>query len=162
MSSKRRRTATVDRRAKRPIDKQLKVVTATALNATQDSVDLYTTTFPSTVTGLRWVLNFERDAGTNGSLATMGWAIIILPGGGTQGTLAIANTNDLYQPEQHVLAFGSGIDSQFNVGGPGLMFSGSTKSMRKLKAGDKLQFVAKGVATETFAYHGTIQFFLKS
>jgi len=159
--SKRQRTNTAPtRRAKRPIDKKLVNVQLATLDSTQQDSDIYpAATFPGTITGLRWDIMFQRTAGAT-AFGQYAWAIVVVPAGTTVSTLSLTDEGSLYDPEQMVLAFGRGLS--WGVGETPAMFSGSTKSMRKLKAGDKLVFIAKGVNTNTHHVAGVVQFFYKT
>ncbi len=145
--------------AKRPIDKLLVNVVKSNVDATQEITVLTTATFPCTIVGLRWDLTFASSAGS--ALATYAWVIIILRDGSTVSTIAISDAGSLYQPEQDVLAFGRGFNGASALGIPS-KYMGSTKTMRKLMGGDRLQFVMVGEATNTTACAGCIQFFCKT
>lgn len=159
---KRQRTqAAPARRAKRPIDKKLTNVQITNLIAGKQTVDLYAAaTFPGTITGLRWSLSVVRSGGTANTVGNYKWAIVIVPAGTTDSTIAMGAGGSMYDPEQMVLAFGSGCT--YNIGDGAVIYEGSTKSMRKLKAGDKLIFTCFGTATERHDISGTVQFFYKT
>ncbi len=152
--AKRRNT-----RAARPIDKKLICVSHTTMDATQKETVLMTATFPCTLVGLRWSLACVQDAGASNSQYV--WSIVISRDGKSPSALALGDTNEMYTPEQDVLAFGAGVQTGSDLG-DAQMFNSATKSMRKLQAGDTLQFIAKGTATNTTAIHGIIQFFCKS
>ncbi len=96
-------------------------------------------------------------AGT--AVSKIAWAIVLVPDGDTVNTLAIADTNTLYAPEQNVLAFGVGLPQTTSNGS---RFEGSTKTMRKMKGGDVLMIVAVAEATNTLDLFGCIQFFCKT
>lgn len=161
--SKRARTApNAQRRAKRPIDKKLTNVVVNNLVAAKQDVTLYdSATFPGTITGLRWSLSAVRSGGTDATYGAFKWAIVVVPAGTTISTISMTGAGSMYDPEQMVLAFGCGT-SWDNEGVNPIMFEGSTKSMRKLKAGDKLVFTAFGTATERHDISGTVQFFYKT
>jgi len=162
--SKRARsnTASTPRRAKRPIDKKLTNVVVNNLVAAKQDVDLYASaTFPGTITGIRWSFGAVRSGGTATTYGAFKWAIVVVPAGTTISTINMASAGSMYDPEQMVLAFGCGT-SFANSGTDTMMFEGSTKSMRKLKAGDKLVFTAFGTATERHDISGTVQFFYKT
>lgn len=147
----------VQQSARRPIDKLVVVVNKDGVDGTQVSTTLLTVTFPCTVTGLRWSIDFLQDAGTGN--AFISWAVVIARDGVTAGTLASSDAASLFDPEQNMLAFGCGaIDNNTDT----VHSEGTTKSMRKLMGGDKLLFLAKGVATNTIAIRGIVQFFCKS
>ncbi len=144
-------------RVKRPVDKAIINVTKAAVAGSQVSTTLFTTTFPCTIVGLRWTITFMQDAGTGGTF--INWAIIILRDGQTADTLATSDGSTLYNPEQDVMTFGviqidNNTETKDNTG--------ETKTMRKMQGGDKLEFIAIGVATNTVTIRGTIQFFCKT
>lgn len=162
--SKRARTATAStpRRAKRPIDKKLTNVIINNLVAAKQDVDLYSAAaFPGTITGIRWSLTVVRTGGTANTFGHFKWAIVVVPAGTTISTINMASAGSMYDPEQMVLAYGAGC-TQSATGDSPILFEGSTKSMRKLKAGDKLVFTSFGTATERHDIAGTIQFFYKT
>lgn len=162
MSKRQRTTTNTTRRAKRPIDKKLTNVQITGLVAAKQDVTLYdSATFPGTITGLRWDLCAVRTGGTATTLGSFKWAIVVVPAGTTISTIAMASAASMYDPEQMVLAFGAGC-TYSSAGENPIMYSGSTKAMRKLKAGDKLVFTSFGTATEAHAISGTVQFFYKT
>jgi len=164
--SKRQKTSaasTTTRRAKRPIDKKLTNVSLTNIVAAKQEVDLYAAaTFPGTITGVRWSLTVRKTGGTAVTKGNMAWSIVIVPAGTTTSTMTLANAGSLYDPEQNVIAFGrfSLWDSATN--NDAMQFEGSTKAMRKLKAGDKLVLNTFGTATERCDIDGTVQFFYKT
>ncbi len=149
----------VKKAARRPIDKELKCILKAAVDGTQVVTTLKTTTFPCTIVGLRWSLSFAQDAG--GGQGQMYWAIVVVPDGVSASTMAFSDAADFYTPEQHVLAFGTFLDNIAAVSTPKTV-DGSTKTMRKMKGGDLLQFIAVGEATNTTAINGVVQFFCKS
>lgn len=159
--SKRARTGEVvafvnpQRRTKRPIAKQLIVISKTAVSA-QVTTTLITATFPCTITGLRWVVSAAADAGT--AFSQMSWAIVKVTDGNTPNTLSGTDGATFYAPEQDVLAFGKSIIMPGNVVHPH-NDSGSTKTMRKLQAGDQVFFLVASEATNTIEVQGVIQFF---
>lgn len=166
--SKRQRTSTssnVTRRAKRPIDKALVNLETTNVVAAQQAVVLYAAaTFPGTITGLRWSIVGVRSGGTANTLGRFKWAIAVIPAGTVASTISMASAATMYSPEQNVLAFGVGATWNSNVGNGDdmIMFEGSTKAMRKLRAGDALHFLVFGTATERHDVTGTVQFFYKT
>ncbi len=161
MADRRKRARTtgvsVVPRAKRPIDKQLIGVAKTAVNATQVTTVLKTTTFPCTIVGVRWSLTAFQDAGTapgNGL-----WAIVIVRDGNNIANLTAADGADFYTPEQDVLGFGVLV---FDDNVKPWSGEGHTKTMRKMMGGDQLVFLVRGEATNTFNFEGVVQFFCKS
>lgn len=162
MSKRQRTSSGANRRAKRPIDKQLINVSVTNLVGAKQDVTLYSAaTFPGTITGLRWSLSVVRSGGTASTFGQFAWAIVVVPSGTTISTMSLTAAASLYEPEQNVLAFGKGC-SWNNAGTDIAMYEGSTKSMRKLKAGDALVFTTFGTATERHDLSGCVQFFYKT
>ncbi len=159
--SKRRRTGTttfvVPRTTKRPIDKNLKSVAFTTINASQQNVTLFTATFPCTLTGIRWSFDAKADAGTATGLHS--WVLQVVRDGLAPQTMAISSGADFITPEGNIVAFGSGL----SVGdqGPSKSYDGNTKTMRKMMGGDLLVFSALGQATNTTRIFGVVQFFCK-
>ena len=162
--SKRRRTS-AGFAAARPIDKQLVNVNLNDINATQQTTVLLTAATACTVLGIRWSMFIEGDAGSVGAEHDYRWAIIQLLDRQTANNLDGTNQGELYEPEQHVLAFGIGCSrtsSTATVGMQTLTMNGKTKSMRKLRIGDRVVFICKGIATETVRVRGAVQLFCKS
>lgn len=160
---KRRRTNTGDyvrvTSTKRPIDKGL-VVVSQNISTTQQETDLVSATFPCTATGIRW----DGDILSTASGGSAGyWAIVIVREGLSANTLSFTDGAALYEPEQDVLAYGhwTVTDLDAGTGDANMHFSGSTKSMRKLMGGDKLQFISKGSVT-IGTINGCVQVFCKS
>lgn len=144
-------------RPRRNIDKILKVVKKTGFT-TQTGTVLATATFPCTITGLRWNLAFSGEA-TN--LSIHHWAIIIVRDGNAANTIATSDAADFYQPEQNVLAFGVGMMAGLSAAaGPfTIPYIGSTKTMRKLLLGDRIDFIV--VANQATNLNGIVQMFCK-
>ncbi len=167
---KRRRTnkggVTFIQRANRPIDKVLPGVSIVDLVNAQQVQTIITASTACTATGLRWFFNVGSDDVSDVGLLSGAWAIIILRDGRTANTLSLTGGANLYEPEQDVLAFGAYmVMGQGDVTGvgPGIMsYQGDTKTMRKLKIGDALTFIALGdSATKGVTINGTIQVFCK-
>lgn len=164
--SKRRRTGAttfvVPRRSStRSIDKNLIGLVHTDVGTTQRVTILKTTTFPCTVTGLRW--SFVFDAVSTAADTTGIWIIVVVKDGETINTIGISNGGDVYTPEQNVMAFGAigGKDADLGAG-PGLiMVEGSTKTMRKLHGGDVLQFAVLMTTGASAILTGCVQLFCK-
>lgn len=144
---------------KRPVDKLLLNINKGGVTATQVATVLVTATFPCTIVGLRWDMTFATVGGTG--LGGYSWAIIILRDGVTVSQMAHTDGSTLYAPEQDVMAFGRGFNTALALGMLS-KYQGSTKTMRKLMGGDKLQFIIKGTDTDTVTVQGCIQFFCKS
>jgi len=147
--------------AKRPIDKLLKAVEQT-VTTSQVSTDLITATFPCTIVGIRWAFSHTINSTTANS--SNYWAIVIVRDGQVASTLAISNAGPFYEPEQDVLAFGHMTVRDADTSqGPGIAHeTGSTKTMRKLKGGDKLEVISIGNAVTGAVFRGVIQFFCKA
>ncbi len=109
------------------------------------------------MTGLRWNITVDEAAGTG--LHLYNWAIVFLEESQLIDTMDQADTASFYRPEQDVLTFGGG---SINGEPKSRTESGSTKSMRKMKVGDRLAFIAVGVATNTVNFRGVVQFFCKT
>ncbi len=154
---KRARVTTSGFHTKRPINKSIIAVQQAGNDATDTTSTLFTTTFPCTITGLRWDLAFTQDAGTG--TAFIHWAIVLVRAGVTGDTLSITDGATFFDPETNCLVFGSfTIDNNTQT----KHAAGSTKTMRKMQGGDILAFVAKGSATNTSRVDGVIQFFCKT
>lgn len=144
-------------RVRRPVDKAIVNITKASIGASQVNTDLFTTTFPCTIVGLRWHITMLQDAGTGATF--LNWAIIILRDGLTADTLATSDGSTLYNPEQDVMTFGvMQIDNNTTT----VSNVGETKTMRKMQGGDKLVWLGIGVATNTCTVRGTVQFFCKT
>lgn len=162
MSSRKRARPESGSRRVRPIDKQLINVNAIT-GTTSTAITLQTTTFPCTITGLRWSIGFANKQ-TTGPV-DISWAIVIVRDGNAANALSQTSGSSLYQPEQNVLAYGCTEfqDADLNPGGSGAaQFEGSTKTMRKLMGGDVLQFLHLGSVAASADFMGTIQFFCKT
>lgn len=141
----------------RPIDKNLKSVIIDTSGG-QDSDNLFTVTYPATVTGLRWSLAGQSTDGM--AQSNVYWAVVIVKDGESAKSIAFSAEAAFYQPEQNVLAFGVMALGPSNVSSFQLS-EGHTKTMRKLAGGDKLQIIAVsqlGSAT----LKGVVQFFMKA
>ncbi len=152
-----------ERSHKRPISKNLITVLHDGVAGVQLLATLFTSTFPVTITGLRWSFKWARELG--GARIHMGWAIVIVPDGTQVNPIALANGANFYAPEQFVLAFGThlvGLDRNSAVAGHSEV--GSTKTMRKLQRGDQLVLVVDtdGSAVDTMDFFGVVQFFDKA
>ena len=141
----------------RPIDKDIIIVNQSGVTATQVAPVIKTAAFPCTMTGLRWDLNFHQDAGTG--LCIFQWAIVFLGEAQTVDALSLVASATLYEPEQDVLTWGIGSIQTSNETKD---WRGTTKTMRKMKVGDRLVFLLRGIATETVAVLGAVQFFCKT
>ncbi len=165
---KRRRfsSTTFVQRANRPIDKVLPGVNMLNLVNVQVTQDLVTAATACTATGIRWSLNAISTDTADVGIAAGAWAIIILRDSRTAQTMSFTAGSNLYEPEQDVLSFGrwlfSGKGDATGVGPGSMHFSGETKTMRKLKIGDKLSIIALGGAGAVeMTFSGTVQIFCK-
>lgn len=151
----------IARPSKRPIDKELIAVSQTLTNS-QSSTTLKTTTFPCTVVGLRWDLSGSSSLTTGPSRAD--WAIVVVHDGLSESTMSTSDGSDFYTPEQDVLAFGSGriMDADGGAGNLQVHWSGTTKTMRKLKQGDVLKVISLASNANAGVFQGIVQFFCKS
>lgn len=143
----------------RPIDKSIINVNQTTTSAGQTATTLKTTTFPCTVVGIRWHLTFNENAGSDNVTR---WAIVVVRDGLAASTLASGTGSDLYTPEQDVLAWGVQVMTTAAGGVTGASIEGSTKTMRKLQAGDLLQLIAINSVANGCILDGAVQFFCKS
>lgn len=167
LGRKRRRTGlTIVQRAARPIDKVLPNVAITSLVNAQQVQTLVTAATACTSTGIRWSLNVASVDAADTSGQDGAWSIIILRDGRTANTMALTAGANLYEPEQDVLAFGyfqiQGKGDATGTGPSVMHFEGNTKTMRKLKIGDALTFIAIGrKAAVECDVTGVIQIFCK-
>lgn len=143
----------------RPIDKDLISVSKSPLSTTQLSTVLKTATYPCTITGLRWDLD---AVAITTAVDFVTWAIVVVHDGDSANTMSATDGASFYQPEQDVLAFGELLVSGNAQGNPINGAHGNTKTMRKLKAGDQLVFIAVGTVVSGASLGGIIQFFCKS
>jgi len=159
---KRQRTGApvvIQAKVRRPLDKQLIVLNEAMVAATTVSRILITSTFPGTITGIRWSFNITN---TGGAINNIQWAIIRYKAGVNVTALSIAGGTALFPQESEVLTFGSAtlVDTA-SVSGPRIMhFEGETKTMRKLQNGDNISFQA--MPTAAGGIFGCVQFFNKS
>ncbi len=132
--------------ARRPIDKTIVRDVLTTVDGTQQSVLITEATIPCTVTGLRWSLSGlpreDQNTGTN----TLHWAIVLVKEGNTANDLpADNNLGSLYEPEQNVLAWGNGsfILRQSTNDHYEQHWRDTSKTMRKLMAGDRIELLVR-------------------
>ncbi len=126
------------------------------------------TTFPCTLTGLRWDFNTPLSSTDTSTAHYFNWAIILVKQGNDANDLLSGNQTApaiLYEPEQNVLATGfmsPGTTGNTSTSGT---WRGTTKTMRKLQTGDRIALIYRlGGATDLNELHfgGTVQFFCKS
>jgi len=161
MARRRKGRVVVQTRKVRPKDKQIVInSTVTAFpSAAQQDFPLYTTTFPATVTGLRWQINFGDTTG----MTIFYWCIYLLRDGVPPGI--VTGTGTLFTPEQNVLAWGTGMTENKNNGESPSIYKdrGQSKGMRKMMGGDRLMFSYTASSFVTAAKMSScFQFFLLS
>ncbi len=145
------------RKQKRPINKSLVAILKDTVTATDQTTVIFTATFPCTMVGLRWNLAMYQNTGTG--TAVVNWAIVIVREGFTIPTLTVSDAGTFYSPESDCLVFG--VATIYN-NTQTKDFNGDTKTMRKMQGGDRLVFIARGIASETHSVRGIIQFFCKT
>lgn len=132
-------------------DKQLINVNG-GVNNNQVNTSLFTATYPCVVMGL------IVHGGTNtlaAALQGFQWFVHVVEQGTAVPTIAYGGS--CFQPEQNVLAFGSGM-----IATSGNYFTQiKTKTGRKLRAGDQLYWSIASNVAQTANYMFNIQFFLK-
>lgn len=117
---------------------------------------------PCTATGLRWSFNITSLDLVGTEPNTISWAIVLVREGGAVGNIAIAGSQSMYDPEQNVLAFGTSDIS--GLGTPGMgreHVEGTTKTMRKLRAGDNLHFTIRSDPLKPVKVFGSFQMFCR-
>ncbi len=154
---RRRRNGQRNFSTPRPIDKNLKAINK-ALATSQLTTNLFTATFPCTITGLRWDLDIQS---TDVALKEVSWAMVIVKDGDTVSTMTLGDGSTFYSPEQNCLAFGTADLAASSESGNNRAWSGSTKTMRKLMGGDELKFIIDSSAG-TCSVLGVVQFFCKA
>ncbi len=147
--------------SRRPTDKELIYVSQT-FTSSNTSTTLKTTTFPYTIVGLRWNMSAIHTFSTGNSIVN--WIIVVVHDGNSANTISQSNGADMYTPEQDVMAFGTLtlMDADAGFGSTTKPIMGSTKTMRKLKQGDLLQFITLCNNANAGTINGVVQFFCKS
>lgn len=147
--------------AKRPVDKELIYVKLDNASTVSDTSELITATFPGTITGLRWEAEILNGSDAH---AEYGWAIVHVQDGNAPKALTNTDEASFYQPEQNVLAFGTGALGKYGQGDARAVISGHTKTMRKLKQGDQMFLVLKNFVggVGSIYFRGIVQFFNKT
>jgi len=155
-----KRARTSGQRVSRPIDKELIAVNLSVTTTQVDTV-LKTTTFPGTVVGLRWSISARSVVA---AAQRVDWAIVTTADGNSVNNIGTSNAADFYTPEQDVLAFGSmQLEANNSTAGPAThMWEGTTKTMRKLKQGDTLEFTIISTNATGASIDGVVQFFFKT
>ncbi len=122
----------------------------------QKNALLMTATFPGTITGLRWDISAVE---VTDIIDVVAWTIVVVRDGNSGSAMSVGNATNLYAPEQDVLAFGF---SRLQGNDEVERWVGSTKTMRKLMGGDKLEFLCKNIQGATAHVSGCIQLFYKT
>ena len=153
---KRCRTS-YSRRTVRPIDKCL-ISVDHDITTTTVVTFINVATFPCTITGIRWDLSAWNKLSTTSVGA---WALVYVPQTEIVANFDLSDGGPFYTPEQNVLAFGVMNFVSISTAGDGHSkdFSGSTKTMRKLKVGDHIDFITRGAQVNNIDMHGIIQCF---
>lgn len=135
--SVKRRTFAKTKRSKNKCLKSMLIWSA-AWKGTMNE-DLYTATYPVTISGLRWQLNFSPYITNMVNInCVYGWILYVLEEGEQYKEIALSNGNDgvvnYTAGEQNVICWGKG----FCMGNDIARDADATKSMRKLQSGDRL------------------------
>lgn len=165
MSKRRRNTVAhghgAGRRSARPINKEIVGIVNTASSAAQSEQQVWITTYPATIVGIRW----EMSAISNiPSTNTSWWALVVVREGDTPNIAGLGPGTTLYKPEQDVMTWDiMTLASNTSTAGPVTHHqSGSTKTMRRLQGGDKIVFITDADQVNATLYKGFFQFFIKS
>ncbi len=142
------------------LDKRFVFVSKYGIANSQVTTVLTTATFPCTIVGLRWDMHMVQDVGTG--LASLVWSIVVVKSGNSTPAFSVGDAGTFMVPEENVLVYGTFLSTGVDGESIGQHISGSTKSMRKLQGGDVLLIALQGVATNTVAFRGNIQFFCKT
>ncbi len=149
------------RGSRRPTDKELIFVSQTATTSNV-ATTLKTATFPCTIVGVRWSMSMSNNVSTGDTIVN--WIIVLVHDGNSANTISQSNGADMYTPENDVMAFGTTIlsDSDIGAGNRTHNFKGMTKTMRKMRQGDLLQFITLASAANSAIVRGVVQFFCKT
>ncbi len=157
---KRRQTTAFIPRPSRNVEKIITSINQPDVDITQQATTLYTTTFPATVTGLRW--SFCLSAGPSATATgCLYWMIIILRDEDLVNIIGGGDGNPTYQPEQNVLAFGMATVHSTPAATAQFIIDGKSKTSRKMKSGDKVIFIMRTGSTNSHAdLSGMVQMFM--
>lgn len=146
---------------KRPVGKNNVNIVKATVSTTQLQTTLFTTTYPATITGLRWQVSASNIIAAD---STVQWAIVKVNQGLSASTMGAADAGTFYLPEQNMLVWGiSYVKGSTSATGPGVVnFQGETKTMRKLQGGDVLAFIVVAGVANSIGIIGSVQFFTKS
>jgi len=141
-------------RIKHKFDKQVINVQATTTNAVTNTVIFPAATYPCVVMGI--VISGSSQSLSAALIGAFQWLLVVVEQGTVVSVPAFNGTS--YSPEQQVMCFGTGVVSV----GAMMQFQTKTKTGRKLRTGDTLQFILQSnTAGLAVAHSYTIQFFLK-
>ena len=90
------------------------------------------------------------------------WAVVFVRDGEISNDLDITNGASFYDPEQNVLAFGTVmLEPNSSTSAPTVMHvEGTSKAMRKMMDGNKLELVTLSNALNGAQMYGALQFFV--
>ncbi len=145
--------------ASRNVQKEVISVQKAGIGASGVGTTIFTATVPGTMQGLRWSVSSVQDAGSANT--TLRWAIVLVKSGDSANTMSGTDGATFYSPEGHLLTFGTQIQSRVDINTTNAS-TGSTKTMRKMMAGDFIEMIMVGSATNTWSVSATVQLFFKS
>ena len=133
---------------KRPMDKLMYVISATALGTGAFNITIMTSTVAETI-----IRNFIRGNVIKGGAAGVVVGAIVLVhvrDGQTVSTISLANVTSLYEPEQDVLWYEIfrlpvGVNAVWS-----LPIRGDVKGMRLMKKGDRLMILVLADTADAF------------
>lgn len=163
MSSRQKRTFVGNHNHhRRNIEKVQINLNRSTTGVTQTVGLLFNSSVPVTITGLHWDLAFSTLTGPASGNTTGRWALVISRESLTASTMSTSDLSIPYIPEENAMIVGifdAGVPSGAR---PSDHFVGSTKTQRKLKCGDSLNFLMKGDSADQVAVcMGVITFFTK-
>lgn len=139
-------------RPKHKFDKQLINVNTTTNANTAAPIILFTATYPCVVMGMV----ISGCATTNAAgVNSLEWFVVLVEQGTTVSAPAFSGS--AYAPEQQVMAFGAGLSQSGSM----TQFHVKTKTGRKMRAGDTLNWVCSSLVAGVVEYCFIVQFFLK-
>lgn len=154
----------VRRGKKRNIDKQLIGINELHTTIADHPQILYTCTFPCTLVSMRWSIIASATAVNT----TFLWNICIVRqnvvGGPVTLTLPVSNNPGVTYsaPETDVIAFGISDAIVIAAKTASMPLQDSTKTQRKLQAGDQVVWVSHQLAANQISCAGVFQFFIKT
>ena len=147
----------------RPIDKRLVWCSHTLTTGGDSTAVVSSSGIPCTAVGFRWSIAVRSSLATAGHSGM--WAMVVVPDGESVNSVSTTDGNDLYTPEQNVLAFGvfTFNDVDANTGGNEVQrYDGSTKTQRKLRAGDSIYLISQSTAASSGTLVGIVQMFCRT